>query len=49
VTRHDTRFVARRWPALVLALALAACSSGPDKPKPQPLEPLTPQIAGRMV
>ncbi len=28
---------------------LAACASGPDKPKPKPLEPLTPQIAGRQV
>ena len=28
---------------------LAACASGPDKPKPNPLEPLTPQIAGRQV
>ena len=28
---------------------LAACASGPDKPKPKPLEPLAPQIAGRQV
>jgi outer membrane protein assembly factor BamB len=32
----------------VLAL-LAGCASGPDKPKPKPLDSLTPQIAGRQV
>ena len=32
-----------------VAAVLAACASGPDKPKPQPLAPLTPQIAGRQV
>lgn len=44
------RRVGRAWApiALALALALAACSST-DKPKPTPLEPLTPQIAGRQV
>ena len=37
-----------RWLALgVAGLALAACSS--DKPKPTPLEAITPQIAGRLV
>lgn len=37
-----------RWIVLAAAgLALAACSS--DKPKPTPLEAITPQIAGRMV
>ncbi len=35
--------------AVVVVVALAACASGPDKPKPNPLEPLTPQIAGRQV
>lgn len=36
--------------AVLAAVAgLAACASGPDKPKPKPLEPLTPQIAGRQV
>lgn len=34
--------------AVVLAGLLAACSST-DRPKPTPLEPLTPKIAGRMV
>lgn len=34
------------WPALVIAV-LAGCSA--TKPKPQPLEPLTPKIAGAMV
>jgi outer membrane protein assembly factor BamB len=34
--------------ALVLAVLLAACASS-DKPKPKPLEPLTPTIAGRQV
>jgi outer membrane assembly lipoprotein YfgL len=38
------------WPALVLlaALALAACSGTP-KPKPTPLQPVTPQVGGRQV
>lgn len=31
------------------AAALTACSSGPEKPKPTPLEALKPQIAGRQV
>lgn len=35
------------WPLLGTVLLLAACASG--KPKPQPLEPLTPKIAGREV
>ena len=36
--------------AVLAAVAgLAACASGPDKAKPKPLEPLTPQIAGRQV
>lgn len=38
---------ASRWTALALLAALAACSS--DKPKPTPLEAITPQIAGRLV
>jgi outer membrane protein assembly factor BamB len=32
-----------------LALWLAACSSGPDRPKPKPLEPIAAPIAGRQV
>ena len=38
-----------RWAALALrcALALVACSGTP-KPKPTPLQPVTPQIGGRM-
>jgi outer membrane protein assembly factor BamB len=31
------------------AALLAGCASGPDKPKPKPLEPLSAQIAGRVV
>lgn len=39
----------RRWAGLaVVALLLAGCSSTP-KPDPTPLEPLTPQVAGRQV
>lgn len=30
-------------------LLLAACSSGPDRPKPKPLEPIAAPIAGRQV
>ncbi len=36
------------WLSLALAVTLAACSGTP-KPKPTPLEPLTPQIGGRQV
>lgn len=32
-----------------VVVALVACASGPDKPRPKPLDPLTPQIAGRQV
>ena len=32
-----------------VVVVLAACATGPDKPKPNPLDPLTPQIAGRQV
>ena len=36
--------------ALALAaLVLGACSGGPPKPKPTPLESLKPEIAGRQV
>lgn len=35
--------------ALLLAALLAACSSGPEKPKPKPLEPVSASIAGRQV
>lgn len=41
-----------RWTAGVAALALAAlaaCSSGPDKPKPAPLTSISAPIAGRQV
>ena len=31
----------------VLALGITACASGPDKPKPTPLEPFTAQLAAR--
>jgi outer membrane protein assembly factor BamB len=42
--------IPRHWlgAAMLAALVLAGCASS-DKPKPTPLEPLTPQIAGRMV
>lgn len=44
---------ARRSAALLLLAALvaacAACSSGPEKPKPMPLEPVSASIAGRQV
>jgi outer membrane protein assembly factor BamB len=39
----------RHASALLLALLLAACSSGPEKPKPKPLEPIARPIAGRQV
>ena len=32
-----------------LVLLIAACSSGPERPKPKPLEPITAAIAGRQV
>lgn len=32
-----------------LVLLMAACSSGPDRPKPKPLEPIAAPIAGRQV
>ena len=34
---------------LLLAALLSACASGPDKPKPKPLEPVGAPIAGRQV
>lgn len=33
----------------LLVLLLAACSSGPERPKPKPLEPIAAPIAGRQV
>ncbi len=38
-----------RLVAGALVLLLAACSSGPERPKPKPLEPITAPIAGRQV
>lgn len=35
--------------AVLAAAVMAGCASGPDKPKPKPLEPLTPKIAGKLV
>lgn len=35
--------------AALCVLALAGCASGPDKPKPAPLEPITSPMAGRVV
>ena len=40
---------ARRAVAALMVAALAACSSGPEKPKPKPLEPISAAIAGRQV
>lgn len=38
-----------RWVALAVAVGLGACSSGADKPKPAPLEPIAAPIAGKVV
>jgi len=38
-----------RFLAGALALALAACSSGPDRPKPKPYETIAAPIAGKQV
>jgi outer membrane assembly lipoprotein YfgL len=38
-----------RLMAGALVLLMAACSSGPDRPKPKPLEPIAAPIAGRQV
>ncbi len=40
---------ARRLLASALLLALAACSSGPERPKPKPYEPIAAPIAGKQV
>ena len=45
--RSLTTIARTALPLLGTVLLLAACASG--KPKPQPLEPLTPKIAGREV
>lgn len=45
-----TPSLARKLASLFsVALVLAGCASGPDKPKPKPLEPLTPQNVARQV
>lgn len=49
MTRRGSHFIVGPLPALVLAFGLASCSLGPDRPKPQPLESITRQIAGRLV
>lgn len=41
--------ILRGTAALVLATMLAACSSGPERPKPKPLEPIAAPIAGKQV
>jgi outer membrane protein assembly factor BamB len=41
------RFVAAAFGAAVLAL-VSGCASGPDKPKPTPLEAFTPSMGGRV-
>ena len=38
-----------RWMAGLAVAVLAGCASGPDKPKPTPLEPFKPAIAGKQV
>ena len=48
MTGARSRLILAFLGAAVLA-ALAACASGPDKPKPTPLETVTPQIGGRVV
>lgn len=40
---------APRFAAVVLSAVIAACASGPDKPKPGPLEAITSPIAGKVV
>lgn len=37
------------WRAGLVVAVLAGCASGPDKPKPTPLEPFKPAIAGKQV
>lgn len=39
--------MSRAFAAAALAALLVACAGGPEKPKPAPLEPLSPQIATR--
>jgi len=43
--RERARVMASCLAAAVAAVLLVGCASGPDKPKPQPLEPLAPQLA----
>jgi outer membrane protein assembly factor BamB len=45
------RRLSARWLAALAcsAVLLAGCSSGPEKPKPTPLEELAPKIAGKVV
>ena len=45
--KGSTVAVRRLAAALCSALIVAGCSSGPDKPTPRPLEPLTPQNVAR--
>ena len=47
MTRSMPRVVRARLALISMLVLLAACAS--SKPKPQPLEPLTPKIAGREV
>ncbi len=47
--RRAFSLVRQRGPWLAVALALAGCASGPDKPKPKPFEPLTPQNVAQPV
>jgi outer membrane protein assembly factor BamB len=54
MTRAARSVASARAACLAAALAallglLAACSSGPDKPKPTPLETVAPKIAGKQV
>lgn len=47
MTRASFAKVGRLAASLCAALLIAGCASGPDKPKPRPLDPLTPQNVAR--
>lgn len=50
-TRRRDRYPGRAWAgtAVLLAALAAGCATGPDKPKPGPLETIASPIAGRVV
>ncbi|TSE24935.1 outer membrane protein assembly factor BamB [Tepidimonas aquatica] len=47
--RHGVGGRVMRSALMVLAIGLAACSSGPKKPQPAPLEPVVPLVAAQQV